>query len=101
MSTGAIAATAAVSALTIAGSISAAAFFMRGSTARSQLADTPTGDALMHLARINPLYHGPGAVFDNPLYQEDINSFAGSERRLHSEGILNDSLDAGLDAITE
>lgn len=99
MTTGAIAATAAVSVLTIAGSISAAAFFMRGSTARSQLAEAPSGDALMQLARLNPLYHGPGAVFDNPLYQENV--FDYPDRRLHTEGVISDSMDNGLDAIIE
>jgi hypothetical protein len=43
-------------------------FFMKGGALASTVANAPVGDALMSMAKANPLYDGPGSVFDNPLY---------------------------------
>ena len=50
------------------GGLAAAAFFMKGGALNSSLSESPVGEALMNMARTNPLYEGPGMVTDNPLY---------------------------------
>jgi hypothetical protein len=41
---------------------------LKGGSLATGAASAPAGEALMSMAKSNPLYQGPGAVFDNPLY---------------------------------
>jgi len=65
--------------LTAVGGMSAVAFFFKGGSLATGTAAVPAGDPLMSMAKSNPLYQGPGAVFENPLYETGAAGASGGE----------------------
>lgn len=45
---------------------------------KSTSAAPDVGHSLMYMARTNPTYQGPGAVFDNPLYEPGLTPVSAS-----------------------